>query len=359
MGYNYYSIFVLYALLIVTSPLGACSSIRLKAKDGSIIYARTMDFTLNTSSEIITFPRNTEFKTTLPEGESGLQWKNKYGFVGINVLGVDHAADGINEKGLVFGAFYFPNYAEYEKLTHSNAKNSIVQWELGTYLLGMCSTVEEVRKILPTINVVYSRIEPRPDALFHYIVHDTLGNSLVIEYVKGKLTTYDNPVGVFTNTPTFDWHLKNINNYMHVFTPPIKTLSLNNITLHALGEGNNLIGLPGDFTSPSRFIRLVALTQTAQQPANAEEGICQAINIMNNVVLPYGTIKSILNNKQIYDYTQWVTVYDLANKKMYYRTYDNHNYRYIDLNKLSFENNKKRLPMREKPQYIDNTDKLK
>jgi choloylglycine hydrolase len=359
MKYNYYSIFILYALLITAPPLGACSSIRLKAKDGSVIYARTMDFTINTSSEIVVFPRNTEFKATLPEGKVGLNWKNKYGFIGINALGLDHAADGINEKGLALGVLYLPNYAEYEKLTDSNAKNSIAQWELGSYLLGTCSNIAEVHKILPTIHVVYSYMKAHPDMPIHYIVHDTLGNSLVIEYVKGNLTTYDNPLGVFTNTPTFDWHLKNINNYLHLFTSPTKTLSLDGMTFFAHGEGNNLFGLPGDFTSPSRFMRLVILTQTALQPANAEEGIYQAINIINNVIVPYGTVKSIVNNKQTYDYTQWVTVYDLANKRMYYRTYENHNYRYIDLNKISFNGNKiKKLPMREKPQYIDNTYKL-
>jgi choloylglycine hydrolase len=358
MEYNYYSIFALYAL-IITSPLGACSSIRLKTKDGNVIYARTIDFTLNTSSEMVMFPRNTEFKAMLPEGKVGLQWKNKYGFVGINGLGVDHVADGINEKGLVVGLFYFPNYAEYEKLTDLNAKNSIAQWELGSYLLGACSTVEEVRKILPTIHVVYSYKENSPEFPTHYVVHDTQGNSLVIEHVKGKLTTHDNSFGVLTNSPTFDWQIKNINNYLHLFTAPTKTLSLNGMTLHSPGEGSNLVGLPGDFTPTSRFIRLVVLTQTATQPSTIEDGINQAINIINNVDVPYGTVKCITNNKPTYDYTQWMAVYDLTNRRIYYRTYENHNYRYIDLKKLSFkEGKKKRLSVNEKPQYIDNTDKL-
>jgi choloylglycine hydrolase len=359
MEYNCYSIFLVYALIACTSPLYTCSSIRLKAKDGSVIYARTMDFPQDTHSEIVAYPRNTEFTGTLPEKKVGLTWKNKYGFVGVNGLDIKTIVDGMNEKGLVCGLFYFAHYAKYEPLTNEKAKDSIAQWELGTFLLSKCATIQEVREILPTIHVVFSYLETQAGLPVHYVVHDVQGNCLVIEYVNGKLTTYDNPFGVLTNSPTFDWHMKNIDNYLHLFMPQTKKLTLNGIELFSPGEGNNLVGLPGDFTPPSRFIRLTVLSQTALQATNAQDGIVQAINIMNNVVVPRGPVLCIEGNKKSYDYTQWRTVHDLTNRRLYFCTYENPNFRYIDLKELSFAGTKeKRFVMVEQPRYQNYTNKL-
>jgi Penicillin V acylase and related amidases len=275
----------------ITHHMFTCSGLRLKAKDGSIVYARTMDFPDDLKSDIISIPRNTSFTGTLPGNKKGLHWKNKYGIIGANGSGVDIILDGMNEKGLACGLFYFSNYAEYQQLSDQYAKESIAQWELVTFLLSTCATIDDVRKIITTIRVVPSYIEGQEKVMpAHYVVHDAQGNSLVIEYIKGKLVLYDNPFGVITNSPSFDWHMTNINNYLHLFTPQTKTLSLNGVELFAPGEGNSFAGLPGDFTPPSRFIRLIVLTQTALQVATADECINEAINIMNNVVVPRGTI---------------------------------------------------------------------
>lgn len=346
-------------LCTIVLPLSACSSLRLKAKDGTVVYARTMDFPHDLHSEIIFYPRNIEFHGTLPGNKAGYCWKNKYGIIGINGFNVDVVADGMNEKGLVCGIFYFDKYAEYEALTEENASNSIAQWELATFLLGTCATVQEVRDILPSIRVVFSYLETLSGMPLHYVVHDAQGKSLVVEYVKGKLTMYDNSFGVFTNSPSFDWHLLNISNYLHLFTLPTASVALNDIQLFSPGQGSNLVGLPGDFMSPSRFLRLIVFSQLSPQSANVEECIGQIINIMDSVNVPRGPVVSVADGTKRYDYTQWRTVHDLTHRRMYYRTYGNHNYYFIDLNKLSFDSGKKKkIIMKEPVIYIDNTRKF-
>jgi choloylglycine hydrolase len=360
MKYPYHCIFFICLIAGISQHTFTCSSLRLKAKDGSIVYARTMDFPQETEAEIIAVPRNVSFVGTLPGNKKGLNWKNKYGILGVNGLHVDHITDGINEKGLVCGLFYFPHYAEFQPLNAQNTQQSIAFWELGTFLLSTCATVQDVRKIITTISVVETPFENQRSLSAHYIVHDTQGNSLVIEYIKGKLTLYDNPYGVITNSPSFDWHMTNINNYLHLFTPQTKKLTIAGIELASPGEGSNFIGLPGDFTPPSRFVRLTVLSQTSVALPTAAECINQAINIMNNVTVPRGPVTIDDAGKKKYDYTQWMTVYDVTNKRLYYRTYDNPNFRYIDGNKVSFEGKTvKRIPMAEPAHYVDYSGKFR
>jgi choloylglycine hydrolase len=190
-------------------------------------------------------------------------------------------------------------------------------------------------------------------------VHDAFGKSLVIEYIKGELKLYDNPLGVMTNSPSFDWQMTNLRNYVHLFTPqPIK-ISLHGVELFPTGQGSNFWGLPGDFTPPSRFVRLVTLSQTAHPEKTATDGVNLAINIINNITIPRGSVVEEKGDAKQFEYTQWTTVCDLTNTRLYYRTYDNHCYRYIDAKKLSFNGTKiTRIIMDEPACYADYTNKL-
>jgi choloylglycine hydrolase len=319
-----------------------------------------MEFPIDFKSAIIAIPRNTEFVGTLPDKKAGLRWKNKYGILGANGFGIDHILDGMNEKGLAVGLYYFSRHAEYQPLTSKTAKRSLAPWELGTYLLSTCATIQDVRTALARVYVVPTYQETMKNIPpLHYTVHDALGKSLVIEYIKGELTLYDNPLGVMTNSPSFDWQLTNLRNYVHLFTPqPIK-ISLHGVELFPTGQGSNFWGLPGDFTPPSRFVRLVTLSQTAHPEKTAADGVNLAINIINNITIPRGSVVEEKGDAKQFEYTQWTTVCDLTNMRLYYRTYDNHCYRYVDAKKLSFTGKTiTRIIMDEPACYADYTNKL-
>ena len=350
----------LYSFLFISQALSACSGVRLITKDTSVVYARTMEFPLDFKSAIIAIPRNTHFVGTLPDKKEGLRWKNKYGILGTNGLGIDHIIDGFNEKGLAIGLYYFARHAEYKPLTNKTARQSVAPWELGTYLLSTCATVQDVRTALEKVYVVPTYQEAMKIVPpVHFTVHDASGKSLVIEYIKGELVLYDNPLGVMTNSPSFDWHMTNLRNYVHLFTPqPIK-ISLHGVELFPTGQGSNFWGLPGDFTPPSRFVRLVTLSQTAHPAATADEGVNLAINIINNITIPRGSVVEEKGDIKQFEYTQWTTICDLTNTRLYYRTYDNHCYRYVDAKKLSFKGKTiKRIIMDEPACYADYTNKL-
>ena len=148
---------------------------------------------------------------TGPGNKPGLTWKSKYGAVGLDCYGMVTFADGMNEKGLASGVFYLPGFAQYQKVGPGEQGKSLAPWEIPLWVLTSFATVDEVKAAITKIKVwpgVVPNLSKEPLPL-HYIVTDQSGRSLVIEYVKGKLHLYDNPLGVITNSPPFDWQLKN------------------------------------------------------------------------------------------------------------------------------------------------------
>jgi choloylglycine hydrolase len=164
-------------------------------------------------------------------------------------------------------------------------------------------------------------------------VHDAQGNSLVIEYVKGKLHIYDNPLGVMTNSPPFDWMIIYLSNFVNLSATNVPQIDLGGVVIKQFGQGSGLVGLPGDFSPPSRLVRMVAFTQAALPVKGPQAGLNLAMTIINNVDIPQGVVRDKTEKGMIYDITQWAVVADLAGKKYYFRTHDNKNWRYVDLMK--------------------------
>ncbi len=158
----------------------------------------------------------------------------------------------------------------------------------------------------------------------HCIVVDNTGAAIVIEYTQGKLNIFDNPVGVTTNAPTFDWHIINLRNYVNLSAVNVPDLDMRKLKLSATGQGSGLLGLPGDFTPPSRFVRAVALAQNALPVKTAAQGVNLAWHIINNIDIPIGASRAVSSGGETaYDLTQWTTVNDLTNLRIYFRTYNN------------------------------------
>jgi choloylglycine hydrolase len=171
----------------------------------------------------------------------------------------------------------------------------------------------------------------------HYIVTDAGGGSVILEYIGGELKVHANPLGVLTNSPTFDWHMTNLGNYVTMSAKNVLKLDLAGKEIKGLGQGSGMLGLPGDFTPASRFVRAVAFSKTAVPTANAKDGVLQAFHILNQFDIPMGAARGMENGKEVADYTQWTSAADLTNLRYYFRTYDNSRIRVVDMRAVDLD----------------------
>jgi choloylglycine hydrolase len=329
-----YLALTLASVTLPTSIACACTSIRIKTTDGLVFYARTMEGELDFHSTVAIVPKGTEFQGTLPNGDQkGLAWKTRYGFVGMSTFGLPLLSDGMNEAGLAVGNLMFPDFAGYQSFDPKQADHTLAQYEVVTWILGNFATVDEVREAIKGVRVCEGPEQQAIKLELHFVVHDATGKCLVIEYVNGELHVYDNPIGVMTNSPTFDWHLINLRNHINISATNVKPLEIDGLKETGLGQGSGMLGLPGDYTPPSRFVRMVALVTSAVPATGPEAGLNQAMTIIDNADIVRGAIRDTRNGKTGYDITYWSVVSDLARKRYYFRTYDNKEWRYVDVAK--------------------------
>jgi len=331
-----------------------CTGIKLTAQNDAVIFARTLEFGQDLSSNIVMAPRNHEWTSTAPSGK-GLTWKSTYAAVGTNACNVLGLIDGVNEAGLAGGLFYFPDYAKFQTVTKEQESNSIAPWDLMTWILSTCATVTQLKESLPKIYV--SNVEFGPWKMtppVHAIVHDTQGNSLVIEYINGTLHMHDNPIGTFTNAPSFDWHMINVKNYINLSAFNITKRTIGKLDISPDSQGSGMLGLPGDFTAPSRFIRATAFAQSVVNLTTEKEALESAFHILNLFDIPLGVVRQAVTNDVSYEYTQWTSACDLKNRRYYFHTYENSQIYMVDLMKMNLDAPKPlTISMKHSAQIID------
>ena len=268
-----------------------------------------------------------------------MTWQGKYGVVGLDAVKKDMVVDGMNEKGLTVGLFYHPGFAEYQKYEPARAAESMSPTDVGQYLLSLCATVEEVRVAMAKVCVV-PVIEPvlgfSPPV--HYLVTEPSGKAIVIEFLKGELKIFDAPLGVITNAPSYDWHETHLRNYVNLSPVAIPDKKIGDLDFKPLGGGSGMIGLPGDFTPPSRFVRAVAFAKTARSTLTGDETVYELFRILDNFNVPLGAAEGSGDAKTrgMRSSTIWTTGYDMKNKVMYYHTQHNRRVRKVDLKKIDF-----------------------
>ncbi len=314
----------------------ACTGITLKAEDGSTVFARTMELGgALVEWGLVVVPRGTSYVGSTPWGGPGLKWTAKYAFTGANTFGLPHVADGVNEAGLATGAFMFAHYAEYQKVTERDAAKTLASFELATWLLSNFATVAEVKEGLSKIKVAAVPFEAPGwggGAPFHWLVVDESGAAVVIEYVGGELNIHDNPVGVITNAPAFDWHLTNLKSYVNLSPQDVPPLELAGLAVPQFGHGSGMHGLPGDFTPPSRFVRAAFLKSSVVPVEQATDAVVQAFHILNQFDIPLGAVRGVGPAGQpIYEQTDWTSAADLSSRRYYIHTVDTRRIHVIDL----------------------------
>jgi choloylglycine hydrolase len=325
---------LLAAAVLAVPPAEACTGFMLKAEDGAAIRGRTMEFAVQLDSNIVVIPKGTSFSGTLPDGGKGLTYTTKYAMVGANGVGLPIVIDGMNDQGLTFGAFYFPGFAEYTTATAENGGRAVASHEFGNWVLGNFANVDEVKAaldnvvIVPTKAPVLNVVTP-----LHYFVADSSGKAIVIEPVGGVLKVYDDPIGVLTNSPGFDWHTTNLRNFVNLSVTGVPPIEIDGQQFAQIGEGAGMHGLPGDFTPPSRFIRAVVFSASALPSATAQDAVLAAFHILNQFDIPLGVVRSSKAADASIERTQWSTVSDTKNLRFYYRTFGDQSIYMVDVPK--------------------------
>ena len=315
----------------------ACTGISMFSADGSYFQARTIEWAgTNLNSMYVVVPRNFSQTSFTPKGQNGMSFKSKYGYIGLAVHEKEFIAEGLNEAGLSAGLFYFPNYGSYQLYDEKYNSTTIADLQLVSWILSQFATVDEVKANINKVRVVSLMGGDGSEEAIHWRVGDNSGKQIVIEIEKGVPHVYDNPIGVLTNAPNFPWHLSNLSNYINLtpINPPAHKMA--DFMVNPIGHGNGFLGLPGDFTPPSRFVRAAFFKSTAPMLATARQTMLQCFHILNNFDIPIGMNFPKNEIPDLPSATQWTSVIDLTNKVVYYKTFDNNNIRMIDLKNIDF-----------------------
>lgn len=324
------------ALMAQGTAAEACTGITLKTEGGETVVARTIEWGgSDLQSRYVVVPRGFTQRSYVPGGtKDGPEFKARYGYVGLAVEQEKFVAEGLNEEGLSAGLFYFPGYGRYEDYHEEQKATSLSDLQLVPWLLGNFKTVDEAVDAIGNIHVV--AVDPRASTA-HWRIADVSGRQVVLEIVDGKVSFYENKLGVLTNSPGFEWHLTNLNNYVNLFPGTAEAKALGSEQLSSFGAGSGFLGIPGDVTPPSRFVRAAFYQATAPQQPTAEKAVAQCFQILNNFDIPVGI--EFADGKvptDIPSATQWTSATDIAGRKIYYRTMRNSAIRCFDLKTIDF-----------------------
>lgn len=341
-----YSIVILITSFCLSWSALACTDFRVTAKDGTVLVTRSMEYAVDMKANLRTSLRGRVYNTVAPDGKPGMSWTARNGYIFLDAFNTDFTIDGMNEKGLSFEALYLPNLAQYQTVPMGHNAQALPYLNLGDWILSSFDTVDQVRSALVNVYVFPQKVANMGDMIFplHFSIFDASGKGIVVEYVGGKLNVYDH-LGVMTNSPTYDWHITNMANYVHLAPVNPPDVIASGITFAANGQGFGMIGMPGDISPPSRFIKTATLLRVALPVNDAVGALNLAEHIINNVDIPLGLAREPQSGNYINELTQWVVFKDLTHKTFYYRTYGDLTLRGIALSKLNFTSTAKRLMM--------------
>lgn len=310
----------------------ACTGISLKAADGSYIQARTIEWAYGAlKSEYVIIPRGEQLRSYTPAGANGMEFTSRYGVVGLAVVEREFIAEGINEMGLSAGLFFFPRYGSYEPYDAKHNATTLADLQVVQWALTQFATIDELKEGMKHVRVVGLE----KTAVVHWRIGDATGRQVVMEIVDGEVHFFENSVGVLTNAPGFEWQLANLENYVNLRPGSAQNYKLGDVLLQPLGGSSAMLGLPGDFTPPSRFVRAAFFRNSAPQRKDGYATVLQSFHILNNFDVPIAIENP--TESELPSATQWTSSIDLTARKVYYKTAYNNTIRCIDLTKIDFQ----------------------
>ncbi len=306
-----------------------CTAATYKTKD--FYFGRTLDYEFSYGDEVTITPRNYPFHFR----EKG-DINSHYAIIGMAYVAENYPLyyDAINEKGLGVAGLNFVGNADYKERV--NGKDNITQFEFIPWILSQCSTVKEAKDLIEKMNFLNEPFNDKlPLAQLHWIISDSK-ESITVESVKDGIKIYENPVGVLTNNPPFDKQMFELNNYMYLSAKSPENTFAPGLNLERYSRGMGAIGLPGDLSSQSRFIRVAFTKMNSISGEGEKESVSQFFHILNSVDQQRGCCELEDGKYEITIYTSCCN----ADKGIYYyTTYDNHQITAIDMYKENLDGN--------------------
>lgn len=304
-----------------------CTAATYQTKD--FYFGRTLDYEFSYGDQIVVTPRNYHFQFRHTEYPV-----SHYAIIGMAHVASDYPLyyDGINEKGLGMAGLNFVGNAVYAE--PSENCDNIAQFEFIPWILGTCASLTEARELLSHMNLVNTPFsEQFPVAQLHWIISDTTG-SVTVESTADGLHVYDNPVGVLTNNPPFPQQMFQLNNYIYLSPKQPENHFCKDLSLTAYSRGMGALGLPGDLSSASRFVR-VAFTKTNSFSGDSElESVSQFFHILGSVDQQRGCCE-VTEGK--YEITLYTSCCNASKGIYYYNTYENHQISAVDMHKTNLD----------------------
>ncbi len=304
-----------------------CTAITYQTKDH--YFGRTLDYEVSYGEKIVITPRNYPFHFRKVQS-----LEQHYAIIGMALImdGYPLYYDATNECGLSAAGLNFPGNAVYKEVM--NRKENVASFELIPWILGQCKNLNEAKEKLKSMNLVnFDYSKKLPATPLHWMFADK-EKAIVVEATKLGIQIYDNPVGVLTNNPTFDMQLFYLNNYMSMSVDSPVNYWPEKLSLKTYSRGMGAMGLPGDLSSMSRFVRAAFTKMHSVSGTSESESVGQFFHILGSVTQQRGCVR--LENSK-YEKTIYTSCCNMDQGIYYYTTYENHQICAVDMHEENLE----------------------
>lgn len=298
-------------------------------KNGDFYFGRNLDLEYTFGEQVVITPRNYELKfRKLPS------ISHHYAMIGMATVAQDYPlyAEAVNEKGLGIAGLNFPGNACYQK-EDTNKKN-VTPFELIPWILGQCASVKEARERLEELNLLDEAFaEKMPLSPLHWMIADK-EECIIMECIQDGIHIYENPYGVLTNNPPFPYYQMHLNNYLNLSSENPKSGFAPEIALKTYGQGMGAIGLPGDYSPASRFVKAAYLKWNSRSKEEENANVAQFFHILDGVSMVRG---SVITPEGREDITTYSCCINADQGIFYYKTYDNNQIQAVNMQKENLD----------------------
>ena len=346
-----------------------CSALSWDTEDGRHLWGRNLDFNRMADGTAVTYlPRGTAYALLGTDEGAPLprqpRRRSAYAAVGMGLLMLPCSPvlyEGINDQGLMGGQLYYRGFAFFPDAPRPGTQP--LQPPLAVYhLLAQCASVEEVvRALEQEVTLVSAPLLGTVPPL-HWSFCDRSGESIIIEPDRDGLHIYRRTLGVMTNSPGYPWHRQNLWNYAGLRDLDYDAPEMDG-GLPQCFSGSGAQGLPGDWSSPSRFVRLAFLKRFARRGADEAQGVGRMLHLFQSAAFPLGAVRVSQPGEPTvhdggilpWDYTVYTAVMCAESLRYYWTTYENQRVQYADLHALADTPSPVQLPLELRPDFLPRT----